>query len=115
MSKQKERYYEPQKFFEPSALAAFSFSSLKVTTFSQSESERKVGARRRLPIVDMHLHAVSLKDFGGGAPKCADPRTIEYPGVDPRTPITFDRVMICAKRLPAAATDDALMKSHWRG
>lgn len=98
-----------RNFLKQSALAAFSFCSLKVTTFSQSESERKVGARRRLPIIDMHLHAVSLKDYPT-IPNCADPRTIEYPGVDPRTPITFDRVMICAKRLPAAATDDALMK-----
>lgn len=99
-----------RNFLKQSALAAFSFSSLKVTTFSQSQSERKVGARRRLPIIDMHLHASSLSDFGGGAPNCADPRTIQFPGLDPKTPITIERVMTCAKRLPAAASDEMLMK-----
>ena len=67
-------------------------------------------AQERPPIIDMHLHASSLSDFGGGVPNCSDPRQIEYPGVDPREPITFDRVTACPSRLPAAASDEALMK-----
>ena len=65
---------------------------------------------QRPPIIDMHLHAVTLGEFGGGAPNCADPRSTEYPGVDPRERITLDRVMTCSKWLPAAASDEALMK-----
>jgi uncharacterized protein len=67
-------------------------------------------AQKRPPIIDMHLHAFSLSDFGVLVPNCADPRQIEYPGVDPREPITFDRVTACPSRLPAAASDEALMK-----
>jgi predicted TIM-barrel fold metal-dependent hydrolase len=65
---------------------------------------------RRPPIIDMHLGTSTLDDFGGGAPICADPRSTEYPGLDPRDRITLDRVMTCAKWLPAAASDEALMK-----
>jgi uncharacterized protein len=65
---------------------------------------------RRPPIIDVHLHATTLRNFGGGSPNCADPLTIEYPGLDPKQGITFDRVMTCAKRLPAAASDQALMR-----
>jgi predicted TIM-barrel fold metal-dependent hydrolase len=67
-------------------------------------------AGQRQPIIDMHLHASTLSDFGGGAPNCADPRSTEYPGVDPREPVTLDRVMTCSKWLPGAASDEALMK-----
>jgi hypothetical protein len=97
-------------FLKRSAVASLAASSMRVATFSQTKPQRKVGVPRRLPIIDVHLHASSLADFGGGAPNCADPRTIEYPGLDPKIPITFDRVMICRKRLPAAATDELLMK-----
>jgi uncharacterized protein len=72
--------------------------------------EPPAASGQRLPIIDMHLHAPTLSDFGGGGPNCADPRTVEYPGVDPKTPITLDRVMTCAKWLPAAASDEVLMK-----
>jgi hypothetical protein len=70
----------------------------------------QVDAVKRPPMIDVHLHAYSLSDFGGGFPNCADPREIVFPGVDPRDPMTFDRVKACASRLPAAATDEALMK-----
>lgn len=94
-------------FLKRSALAAVGVSSLRGVTLSQSLAQGV--RRRRLPIIDVHLHAASLQEYGGG-PNCADPRTIEYPGVDPKTPITFDRVITCAKQLPASATDEALMK-----
>lgn len=62
------------------------------------------------PIIDMHLHAHSLSQYGGGMPNCANDQQIVYPGIDPREPITLGRVKSCASPMPAAATDESLMK-----
>jgi predicted TIM-barrel fold metal-dependent hydrolase len=65
----------------------------------------------RPPIIDMHLHAMTQGNRR--MPHCADPRTLEYPGLDPKEGPgrgTLDRVMTCGKWLPASASDEALMK-----
>lgn len=67
-----------------------------------------VAAAEPLPIIDMHLHAHALADYGGGADVCTNDQTIEFPGVDPRDGITIERAMTCAKPLKPAANDDAV-------
>lgn len=62
----------------------------------------------RRPIIDMHLHAHALADYGGGVDVCTNDQTISFPGVDPKDGITFDRVMTCAKPVKPAASDDAV-------
>jgi predicted TIM-barrel fold metal-dependent hydrolase len=57
----------------------------------------------------MHLHAHSLSQYGGGMPNCANDQEIVYPGVDPRTPITFGRLKTCGSPMPAATSDGSLM------
>ena len=47
--------------------------------------------RARPPIIDMHLHAHVLADYGGGMPVCTNVGPIEFPGLDPRAPITVAR------------------------
>ena len=64
----------------------------------------------RPPIIDMHLHAHSLSQYGGGMPNCANDQEIVYPGADPREPMTLARLKTCASPMPAAATDELLMK-----
>ena len=68
------------------------------------------GDAPHLPIIDMHLHAHSLEEYGGGGSVCTSDQVIQFPGVDPRQPITIERVLDCAKPLRAAASDDAVMK-----
>jgi uncharacterized protein len=46
-----------------------------------------------LPIIDMHLHAHSLEDYGGGMPVCTNEQGVVFPGMDPRTPITLERTL----------------------
>ncbi|MGZ8413291.1 MAG: amidohydrolase family protein [Gemmatirosa sp.] len=66
--------------------------------------------RPRPPIIDMHLHAHALADYGGGMPVCTNVGPLEFPGVDPREPITFARELAtCAKPVPPAASDSALL------
>ncbi|MDF1504381.1 amidohydrolase family protein [Roseisolibacter sp. H3M3-2] len=67
-------------------------------------------AQRRLPVIDMHLHAHALADYGGGMPVCMNREPIVFPAVDPREPITFAREVVrCATPVPSARTDSALL------
>jgi uncharacterized protein len=67
-------------------------------------------AADRPPIIDMHLHAHTLQDYGGGGRVCTNDEPIEFPGVDPRQPITIEAVMRCAHPRDAARTDEAVMR-----
>ena len=60
------------------------------------------------PIIDMHLHAYKLEDFGGGVPVCTNDQKIVFPGPDPRQPMTIEKLMDCDRPLPAAASDEAV-------
>jgi hypothetical protein len=62
------------------------------------------------PIIDMHLHAHSLSQYGGGMPNCSNDQEIVYPGADPREPFSLGRLKTCASPMPAAASDELLMK-----
>jgi len=67
----------------------------------------------RLPIIDMHMHAHRLADYGGGRPVCASNRDITFFGVDPRDGITGEAVRkakLCASLVPAAASDEANLR-----
>jgi uncharacterized protein len=66
--------------------------------------------RRPGPIIDMHLHAHTLAMYGSPPPAvCTSDQDIEFPGLDPRTPITFARVKGCRAPLAAPGTDEALL------
>ncbi len=58
----------------------------------------------------MHLHAHGIADYGGGARVCMNDEPMEFPGVDPRQPITIEKVMVCAHPHAQAASDDAVMR-----
>ena len=58
----------------------------------------------------MHLHVHALSQYGGGMPTCTNDQEIVYPAADPREPMTFARLKTCASPIPAAATDESLMK-----
>jgi predicted TIM-barrel fold metal-dependent hydrolase len=62
------------------------------------------------PIIDMHLHAHSLEDYGGGAKVCFNDESIEFPGVDPQESVTIEAVMRCAHPVAQAASDEAVMR-----
>ena len=67
-------------------------------------------AAARPPIIDVHLHAHTLADYGGGVPVCTSDEPIEFPGVDPRVPVTIEKVELCAHPRSPAKTDDAVMR-----
>ncbi|HEX6396776.1 MAG TPA: amidohydrolase family protein [Steroidobacteraceae bacterium] len=67
-------------------------------------------ARERPPIIDMHLHAHALADYGGGPSVCMSDEPIEFRSPEPGQPITIESVMSCAQRVAPAASDEAVMR-----
>src|SRR6187455_2127234 len=70
-------------------------------------------AADRPPIIDMHLHAHTLADYGGGGRVCTNDEPIEFPGVDPRNPITIEAAMRCEHPREAARSDEAVMRESF--
>ena len=64
----------------------------------------------RPPIIDMHLHAMSLAEVGGGGLACLNEGRIIVKGWDPRTPLGPDKVVECAATAPSPPTDEAVMR-----
>lgn len=64
------------------------------------------------PIIDMHLHAHTLRMYGSPPPTvCTNDQEIVFPGLDPRKPFTPERVKSCPSPLPAPATDEELLRA----
>jgi len=63
-----------------------------------------------LPIIDMHLHAETLGEFGGGGPVCVNRGRILFYGWDPTQPLTPDALGHCETTVMSSATDEAVMR-----
>ena len=61
-------------------------------------------------IIDMHLHAHTLAEYGGGVRVCMNDEPVEFPGVDPRQPITVESESRCAHPRASSSSDDAVMR-----
>jgi predicted TIM-barrel fold metal-dependent hydrolase len=62
------------------------------------------------PIIDMHMHAWSLAEFGSEPPEaCAGRDGIDMHGIDPSKPFDFKAQASCKHMLKAPATDAALL------
>ncbi len=67
------------------------------------------------PIIDMHMHAWSLSEFGTDPPEvCAGADGIDYQGIDPAKPFDFKAQASCKQMLKAPSTDDALLTANLR-
>jgi uncharacterized protein len=78
--------------------------------FAWAQSEHQ-----HLPIIDMHLHAYRVEDFGvglGASPStCSTNEDKVWNGWDTRSPLKMGELGSCAgTKLPAPATDDELMR-----
>lgn len=66
---------------------------------------------RAEPIIDMHMHAWSLAEFGDEAPDgCLGAYGVEMHGVDPAKPFDFAAQQTCRVSVKPPASDDALLK-----
>lgn len=66
--------------------------------------------RAKLPIIDMHMHAWSLAEFGVTPPPgCIGARGVDMHGVDPAKPFDFNAQWTCKVMVDSPATDQALL------
>ncbi len=61
-------------------------------------------------IFDMHLHAHTLAEYGGGPAVCMNDEPIEWPGLAAGQAATIENVSRCAHPVAAAASDEAVMR-----
>ncbi|HET6535279.1 MAG TPA: amidohydrolase family protein [Sphingomicrobium sp.] len=62
------------------------------------------------PIIDMHMHAWSLQEFGGEPPPgCVGARGVDMHGIDPAKPFDFMAQATCKVMVPVPKTDQALL------
>jgi uncharacterized protein len=62
------------------------------------------------PIIDMHMHAWSLQEFGGAPPPgCMGARGVDMHGTDPAKPFDFMAQATCKVMVEAPKTDQALL------
>ena len=67
-------------------------------------------AARPLPVIDMHMHAWSLTEFGTEPPEvCAGALGIEMVGINPAKPFDFKAQTSCGHMLKAPPSDGAVL------
>ncbi|MEO6333948.1 MAG: amidohydrolase family protein [Pyrinomonadaceae bacterium] len=82
--------------------AAISVAALGVS----AQNKRTV----RLPIIDMHIHAELLSEFGDGKLSvCSGDQKIILPAIDPKLPYKLQDVIPCASPIKPSATDEKVM------
>jgi predicted TIM-barrel fold metal-dependent hydrolase len=87
-------------------MVAVCFSVLAIAPGCQTR--RQSSASR---VIDMHLHAHTLSMYGTPAPAvCTNDQDILFPGLDPREPLTVERVKVCPRPLAAPGSDDEVLQ-----
>lgn len=62
------------------------------------------------PIIDMHMHAWSLDEFGGqSVPGCIGAEGVEMIGIDPAEPFDFSAQVDCKRVVQSPATDEEVL------
>jgi len=84
---------------------------LIAATVQASQAQPRIGATRAAqPIIDMHIHAEPLSEFGGGLISvCTGDQRLSFPGHDPRNPIATEKMFECARPIKSSATDEKVM------
>lgn len=62
-------------------------------------------AQQRLPIIDMHLHALRMDELPPGTPICPGDQRVLISAIDPKDEFDFSTFLTCDKPLFAAAND----------
>lgn len=67
------------------------------------------------PVIDMHMHAWSLTEFGGEIPEaCIGADGIDMHGIDPAKPFDFKAQAACNHMVKAPPTDEAVLAETLR-
>jgi predicted TIM-barrel fold metal-dependent hydrolase len=77
---------------------------LGLATFVAASSANAQSAGK--PVIDMHMHAWSLAEFGGqSVPGCLGAHGVDMHGIDPAKPFDFTAQATCKEMIQSPATD----------
>lgn len=83
---------------------------MSILSMMAAVAAQATAANTAPPIIDMHMHAWSLQEFGGDPPPgCMGARGIDMHGIDPAKPFDFMAQATCKVMVKAPKTDDALL------
>ena len=68
-------------------------------------------AQKKLPVIDMHLHAFAMDELPPGVPACPGDQHVLVPTIDPRDAVDFTAFATCDKPI-FAAKDDADLRDR---
>ncbi|MBC2838625.1 amidohydrolase family protein [Robiginitalea sp. SC105] len=91
----------------PIILFILLFAACQTKDNTKPEDKSSTG-RYEGPIIDMHLHADFLEDYGGGGPICVNRGKVILPGWDPEKALTMDSVIRCDIQVPSSESNEAL-------
>ncbi|MBA2467748.1 MAG: amidohydrolase family protein [Sphingomonas sp.] len=80
----------------------FGFVALLAASAAEAQGAGK-------PIIDMHMHAWSLTEFGGERVEVCLGKGLELHGTDPAEPFEFKAQLSCPSRIRSPATDAAVL------
>ena len=84
------------------------FAVITTTGLGQRTSGRAKPAKL-LPIIDMHIHADTMEDFGGGNLSiCLGEGKLVLPAVDPQSNFKMQDLVECDKTIRSSSSDTAL-------
>jgi len=86
------------------------FFILALTLFSCQEKKQLPSEHYEGPIIDMHLHAGFLEDYGGGGPICVNEGNVIFPAWDPSTEISINKLTDCEAQVSSSKSNDDLTK-----
>src|SRR5687767_14248082 len=93
-----------------SALFPFALLFIAAAVQTSHAQPRRAATPAALPVIDMHIHAEPLSEFGGGVISvCTGDQPMSFPGHDPRHPIAIEKMFECARPIKASATDEKVM------
>ena len=85
------------------------FAVLFTTDGIGQKPGRSIRESKRLPIIDMHIHADTMEDFGGGELSiCLGEGKMVLGAIDPRSPFELKELVDCEKKLTSSSSDAAL-------
>lgn len=88
-----------------------SLAALLVVTLCGTASAQEAGK----PVIDMHMHAMSISEFGGDPPQgCIGADGVEMHGADPRKRFDFAAQLTCKRKVKAPANDAAVIAETLR-
>lgn len=83
---------------------------MSILIFLGAMASQASAQTRPPPIIDIHMHAWSLDEFGGNPPPgCLGARGVDMHGIDPAKPFDFMAQATCKVMVEAPKTDQALL------